>query len=245
MVGVPLFGDRARFGLDVRTDDPDWVAWQRLFMSFYRDTQRTGVGTAVNDSGYRVLRSVSLEGKTVLELGPGSIPHMSQWLGSPARYTVVEQNPEMRTETIRRLHARGVPAEGLAAMPTRAGAIHDIILAFFCLEHLRDLDEYLAQIDGLLADGGLLVGAIPAEGGLAWGLGRWLTSRRYIKRNSSANPDKIICWEHPNFSDAILRAMDRRFEQVRLRYWPLRVPLLDVNLVVSFIYRKRKGALTG
>ena len=242
VISIPLFGDRAQFGLDVRSDDPDWQAWQRIFMEFYRHTQQAGIGARVNDAGYRVLRSVDLHGKTVLELGPGSVPHMRHWCGVPASYTAVEQNPEMCAMALRRVQDRGVPAEGLATMPQGDGRRYDVVLTFFSLEHLRGLEEYLHRFSELLVDGGLLVGAIPGEGGLAWGLGRWLTSRRYIKQRSGANPDKIICWEHPNFADTVLCALDRRFDPVLVRYWPLRLPLLDLNLVVSFIYRKRTAS---
>jgi len=81
-----------------------------------------------------------------------------------------------------------------------------------------------------------LIGAIPAEGGLAWGVGRLLTSRRWLKANTGIDPDKLICWEHPNFADHILQALDRHFIKKTNRFWPFRLPFIDLNLVVQFIY---------
>ena len=90
----------------------------------------------------------------------------------------------------------------------------------------------------VLKPGGILVGAIPAEGGLGWGLGRALTSRRWFKKNTSINPDKIICWEHPNFADTIIKELDRVFKLQKISQWPLRIPIIDINLIIKIIYKK-------
>ena len=91
----------------------------------------------------------------------------------------------------------------------------------------------------ILKPSGTLIGAIPAEGGLAWGGGRMITSRRWFKKNTRINPDKIICWEHPNFADQIIDELDQVFDRKTLVHWPLRwPPVLDVNLVLRFHYLK-------
>jgi len=91
----------------------------------------------------------------------------------------------------------------------------------------------------VLKPGGILIGAIPAEGGIAWGGGRTLTSRRWFKRKTQINPDKIICWEHPNFADHIIIELDKLFQRKSLFYWPLPLlPLLDINLIIRFHYQK-------
>jgi hypothetical protein len=86
--------------------------------------------------------------------------------------------------------------------------------------------------------GGQLVGGIPCEGGLAWGLGRFLTTRRLLIKRYGLNFDKIICWEHPNFADFILERLDIYFERQFLKLHPFPWLPLDINLVISFIYRK-------
>ena len=89
----------------------------------------------------------------------------------------------------------------------------------------------------VLKKGGLLIGAIPSEGGLAWGLGRYLTSRRWLIRNTNINPDKIICWEHPNFAEEILDTLDGNMGKICLDYWPFKFHSLDLNLILKFIYK--------
>ena len=58
---------------------------------------------------------------------------------------------------------------------------------------------------------GIIVGAIPAEGGLLWALGRFLTSRQWLHKNTNIDYDKLICWEHPNYADFILKKLDQNF----------------------------------
>lgn len=243
-IATRLFGDRKAFGLVIRPDDEDWLAWQRIYLTFYADTQKSGVGRIVNDAGYRILRRVDLADRRIFEAGPGSLPHLREWKGRPASYALLDNNPEMLARAASRLRGEGIDVACFDSGRS-LGAINgtcDVAMAFYALEHLHPIDEYVGQILSVLKPGGLLVGAVPAEGGLAWGLGRFLTTRRYLKRHSTANPDKIVCWEHPNFAEGVLRALDRSFDRVRLEYWPLGVPAIDVNLVVKFIYRNRGRA---
>ena len=66
-----------------------------------------------------------------------------------------------------------------------------------------------------------------------------LTSRRWFKNNTTIDPDKIICWEHPNFADHILDELDQVFQREAVGYWPLSwLPALDLNLVIRLCYRK-------
>ena len=75
------------------------------------------------------------------------------------------------------------------------------------------------------------------EGGLAWGLGRFLTSRRWLKK-ILINPDKIICWEHPNFISRIKNLLDKNFQLVNSAFFPFRISSGDLNLVFSLCTKK-------
>ncbi|ETR76447.1 hypothetical protein X566_17615 [Afipia sp. P52-10] len=116
----------------------------------------------------------------------------------------------------------------------------DIVLSFANLEHLHPLEDHLNEITRVLKPNGLLAGAIPSEGGLAWGVGRYLTSRRWFEKNTNIDLYKLICWEHPNFADEILACIAGSFEFERRAYWPTRVPSIDANLVISFVCRLRE-----
>jgi SAM-dependent methyltransferase len=241
----PLFGDRRRFGLIPQTDDPSWLEWERVYLTFYEQNQKRSVGALVNDAGYRVMGHIDLQGKTVLEIGPGALSHIRFWRGRPDLYVVADVQKQMLDQSAALLRRAGVRCEtqlverGPASLRRFKGQQFDAVVSFYSLEHLTPLCVFLDGISDALADGGLLIGGIPTEGGLAWGIGRYLTSRRWLKKYTSVDPDKIICWEHPNFADAILEALDRRFKRRVLSFWPLRVPSIDLNLIARFVYGAR------
>lgn len=242
-----LWGDRKKWGLTVREDDPCWREWGKTYLACYSATQRAGVGTLVNEAGYRVMSRIDMGNKTVLEIGPGDIRHTAYWRGSlPGRYILADVRRAMLEKGARKLADAGVDSSSIflekdsATLPLPDSSV-DIVVSFYSLEHIYPLAPYLAELRRVLRTGGTVIGAIPAEGGLAWGGGRFLTSRRWFKRNTTIDPDKIICWEHPNFADEILDELDRLFCRRRTSYWPLPfLPLLDMNLVIRFIYEKRE-----
>ena len=113
---------------------------------------------------------------------------------------------------------------------------YDLIFTFFSLEHLYPLQAYLNEYKRILNPGGRLVGAIPTEGGLAWGLGRFFTTRRSIMKKYGLDYDKIIALEHCNTARGVLKALDNTFcpESNNYLWWPLRLPCIDLNLTISF-----------
>jgi SAM-dependent methyltransferase len=225
-------------------DDPSWREWQEAQVNFYDQTQKRSIGGIVNDAGYRVMEWVPMEGKQVLEIGPGRIRHAPYWQGKPESYTVVDVEQRMLAEAREHLVGREVPCHAVLvdraekSLPFADGSF-DVVVSFYSLEHLHPLERHLGEILRVLRPGGVLVGAIPAEGGIAWGVGRYLTSRRWLLRNTSIDPDKIISWEHPNFSAEILNAFSRTMDRRHLGFWPLWIPCIDVNLIVSFVCSKR------
>ncbi|HZZ80539.1 MAG TPA: class I SAM-dependent methyltransferase [Gemmataceae bacterium] len=195
--------------------------------------------------GYRILRKVDLSSASVLEVGPGDILHMDQWQGVPKRFVIADVQQAMLDRSAARLVERKVCFEtklmartDITSLPFNT-AEFDYILSFYSLEHLYPLESTLAEFARVLRPGGKLVGSIPAEGGLAWGMGRFLTTRRWLKKHTTIDPDKIICWEHPNFADHILRLLDRFFVRQRVTYRPFCIPSIDLNLVISFIFERK------
>lgn len=219
--------------------------WRTLDLQFYDQNQRQSVGSVVNTAGYRIMKGVSLAGKTVLEIGPGNLDHMAFWSDTPAQFIAVDINEGFMARAVEKLTAANVPTrtiitspEGMGRVPLEDGSV-DLVLSFYSLEHLHPLGAYLDEILRVLKPGGQLVFAIPCEGGIGWGLGRYITTRRWLLANGIADPGKIIAWEHPNFADDIIAAVKSRFQTRSLRFWPLFVPVVDLNLVASVIAVKQ------
>ncbi len=239
---IPLWGDRVRWGLSIDEADPCWKLWQKAYGDFYQENQREGVGTRINDAGYSVMSQIDMTGKTVLEIGAGDIRHIRYWNGTPEEYILADVNQEMMQIAQKRLsekkvNYRSVLLERTQNLPIASSSV-DVIVSFYSLEHLYPLSPYLIDMHRVLKSGGVLIGAIPAEGGIAWGVGRMLTSRRWFKKNTKIDPDKIICWEHPNYADDIVSALDKQFQRKKLHWWPLQVAVLDINLIIQYCYKK-------
>ena len=239
---APLWGNRDKFGLKVKEQDPCWIEWQSTYLRFYNANQRKGVGTIINDAGYRVMSRSDLYGKTVLEIGPGDIRHVIFWKSQPAKYILADIQEDMLRKGEAKLAETGVVAHTVhmcsgEPLPLTDASV-DVVVTFYSMEHIFPLAPYLRELKRVLKPGGILIGAIPAEGGLAWGLGRLVTSRRWFKKNTTIDPDKIICWEHPNFADEIIRDLDQVFDRRHLDYWPLPwLPFLDLNLIIRCVYQ--------
>ena len=246
---TPLFGDERWRTRTVGEEDRDWTKWCKQFTDFYESYYSNWLNRTVNAGGYSILRNRLVKGDAYLEVGPGIMPHLDFWKKRPKRLDVVDIRQEFLDRSIKTLHERGIESSGFLAtdnqLPFPDGS-YDAIVSFYSMEHLLDLEECLTEFKRILKPGGILVGAIPTEGGLAWGLGRWMTSRRKFRRefaepdgNQGIRPfdfDKVIAMEHRNSAIKVIRACDRLFVRRHTSLWPLRIPLVDLNLVVRFIY---------
>jgi len=238
-----LYGDRERWGLTADAADAEWQRWQGLFVEYYDATQKDGLPAYINDLGYAVLERLDLTDKVVLEIGPGDIGHTKFWRGKPKRFIALDTRQDFLDRTIARLEAEGVSCEAILveekSLAETLAKIEpvDVVLSFYALEHIYPLAPYLKIIQQAMRPGAILAGAIPTEGGFAWGVGRFCTSRRWVSKTYKLDYDKIICWEHPNFADSVMNTVDNLFEKQQVHYQPFRVPLIDPNFVISFIYR--------
>lgn len=239
-----LFGDRDKFGLIPDETDSMWKKWKDVNMDCREAHQKKGVGGIVNHSGYKALSNIDLTGLNVLEIGPGDIRHIPYWKdgSKPKSYMIADIWPEMIRRSSEILSKNKINYNTVclgrdsSRLPFEDSSF-DCIVTFFSLEHIYPLTDYLNELKRVLKTGGVVIGAIPAEGGISWGLGRFLTSRRWLKKNG-VDMDQIICWEHPNFADYIIESLNDRFVKKSLSFWPMKIHLYDVNLVVKFVYEK-------
>jgi SAM-dependent methyltransferase len=243
-----LWGDRKKFGIKSIEGDPDWQEWERTCISIYTDTQQKGIGDWVCSLAYPVVSRVESSNMTILEVGPGRIRHLQLLQGHPQKYVVCDIRESFLKTACQQLLNAGIPYERVALSRKNAKEYawklpfpdesFDIVISFYSLEHLYPLDGYLTEITRTLKRGGQIVGGIPCEGGLPWGIGRFLTTRRYVHKNYGINYDKIICWEHPNFADFIIDRLDVHFEREHLKFHPFSWLPMDFNLVASFVFKK-------
>lgn len=237
-----LFGDRKKFGLKLDKNDPDYLEWEKNYLKFYIDNQKNHLGKIVNHYGFKISRMIDLSEKKVLELGPGIIEHLKYTTTVPKEYLIADTKDSFLETSAKILQNFGIvnvqkiKVDGIT-LPIDDNEI-DIIFSFHQLEHIYDLDTYVKEIKRILKPAGLLIGAVPCEGGIAWGLGRFLTSRRYVKKYMNFNYDKIICWEHPNFVNRIRSVLRNNLCELTSIKRPLNLLPFDCNLSWSFIFKK-------
>ncbi len=239
-----LFGDRRKYNLYPDNMDKDLAFFKSQKLDFYNNTQQKGVGDRVSRMAYSVVRRVNFAGKKVLEIGPGVIRHLQYINEKPKEYALCDINQDFLEIAAKQLKNSKIPFKKILnceseehRLPFEDKSI-DIIISFNSLEHLYPLDSYLLEMKRVLSNSGLIVGGIPCEGGLAWGIGRFLTTRRYVHKKYGINYDKIICWQHPNFADFILQRLDNHFNRKYLKRSPFFWLPMDLNLVTSYIYEK-------
>jgi ubiquinone/menaquinone biosynthesis C-methylase UbiE len=159
-------------------------------------------------------------------------------MGRPAIYHAIDVQPDFFPPLREKALGLSIPIQCHTVTSNRPhipldSESQDFMMSFYSLEHLNPLHAWLDEIFRILKPNGILVGAIPAEGGIGWGLGRWLTSRRVLKRKYHLDMNKIICWEHVSFCDEILRELNRRGSLWK-QNWPLPFFPNDFSLVVKF-----------
>ena len=245
MVRKPLFGDRDRYGRVPDPTDACWKQWTVDYSQVMENNRRFRVSGLVHDSGYKVVRELDLQDRRLLEIGAGEMAHLGMMRSKPVHIDIVDTDRSMLDLAAESLGKSGIPYELHLVEPDGAWPIPprsvDVVLAFYVFEHIHPLRPALDKILHALKDDGVLAGAIPCEGGMGWGVGRFLTTRRYYRQHADIDFDKVICWEHPNTAAEVLNHLEERFLPRWVRLWPLGTPCLDINLTARFLYEKRAG----
>lgn len=236
--GVYDLRPRTSLPLPRMYDDPHYQEWNRRLAKaqdyFYRANP---IISWVQNAGHRVIRSMTAAAPEALTLDMacgdgGHRPYMRR--GDRAVGVDIDQASLEK-------HQRQYP-EALAVrgdcyhLPFRDG-VFERVINIYNLEHLVHLDFALEEARRVLKEGGELLVSVPTEGGLAWTLGRRLTTARqfttesldYVRSNSI---------DHCNCIWQIEKALGRHFRFAKRRYFPLEVPSYHVNVIVTWSLRK-------
>jgi len=110
----------------------------------------------------------------------------------------------------------------------------DRIVAIHVLEHLPDLPLALTEIHRLLRPGGYFDVVLPCEGGMAYSLARRVSAERLFRKHFKMDYTPIIRNEHVSTLAEIQFELYERFTPVTRAYFPLKVPVPAINLVVAY-----------
>jgi SAM-dependent methyltransferase len=207
--------------------------WMRLYHELLPDDHPHVVRF---NHGY-VARSAR-PGRT-LEIGAGLGDHLRYEDLATQQYHTVELRENM-AQALRRdfPQVATLVADCQERMPYD-DASFDRAIAIHVLEHLRNLPAALEEVARLLKPNGVFAVVIPCEGGLGYSAGRRLTSRPAFERRYKIGYTEIIESEHVNTAREILAELRGRFAFTDVTYFPSRVPLIDVNLLIGITCTRR------
>jgi len=109
------------------------------------------------------------------------------------------------------------------------------IIASHVWEHVHYPEETLLKWVNLLSDDGVLDIAIPCDPGWAFRLGQLIGRKKSMKIHnlSSADIDLVMTREHINSCQNLVRII-KSYTNKRCSYFPLLIPIVDINLFVFF-----------
>lgn len=120
----------------------------------------------------------------------------------------------------------------------------DRILAIHVLEHLPNLPATIKEMYRLCnKEIGLFSIVIPCEGGLAYGLARFVSSEQMFRRRYGQSYKWCIDSEHISIPDEIIREVSRYFDIVHQEFFPLKVPVVSLNLVIGMTFKPKHPSM--
>jgi SAM-dependent methyltransferase len=116
----------------------------------------------------------------------------------------------------------------------------DRIIAVHVLEHLPNLPAAIREMRRLCdSKQGVLSVVIPCEGGFAYSLARRISAQRIFENRYQQPYRWFIEREHINRPHEIIAELERHFEVVHRRFYPLAVPSTALNLCIGLTLKPR------
>lgn len=214
-----------------RIKDDFFTVWLKVLPKRFGLLERFNHGYPLRTHAPAVVRT--------LEIGAGLGEHARFENARPGEYWAVELRGGLARAIARtHPHTRVVIANCQGHLPFPDESF-DRLLAIHVLEHLPNLPQALAEARRVLRPNGVLSAVIPCEGGLLYTLGRNFSARPLFERRYGQSYDWFIASEHINRPAEILEELNRYFIIRHRRDFPLRLPLVDLNLVIGLTARPR------
>jgi SAM-dependent methyltransferase len=177
-----------------------------------------------------------------LELGAGIGTHLESEPLDRQEYHCIELRPDMADE-IRRKYPSVVTVTGDCQQRIPySDHYFDRVVVVHVLEHLPNLPAAIAEIDRVTKPEGLFAAVLPCDPGLAYELARKVSAERLFKAKYGIPYRWLARREHINSPKEILQEIRRRFDIFDMVYFPLVVPVVNLNLCIGVTARKPGSA---
>jgi len=180
-----------------------------------------------------------------LELGAGIGAHLEFEPLDRQEYHCIELRGTM-ADALRRKHPSVATVTGdcQQRIPYDDGYF-DRVVAIHVLEHLPNLPAAIDEIDRVLMPGGLVSVVLPCDPGLAYELARKISAERVFKAKHKMPYRWFVRREHINSPKEVLHEIKRKFKIFDRVYFPLAVPVINLNLCIGVTARKPLPASHG
>ena len=217
--------------------DPDYLKMSAVFdesSSYFTDANP--VFRAIHTSSHRTIAEWArpyIDDGWTCDLGCGRGFHGMFYEGDPSRLIGVD----FRLDSLQ-AYRRNAPEPvliqaDLTRLPFRNEALSRIV-SIYSLEHVYHLSDAVSEMARVAESGNRHFVGLPCEGGLAWGLGRKLTSERAMSRRYDLDYSKYIRLEHCNDATDIIEVLSDKFDIDQRRLFPLPfAPVISLNLTLT------------
>jgi len=215
---------------------------RRDFMLYWHKVLPNKFGW-IDRINHKYVMSQSHHWSRTLEIGGGLGSHL-RWENledeKAKNYYVVEVIPDMAAQIQREfigVHVFAADCQEALAFPND---FFDRVLAIHVLEHLPNLPAAISNIHRVLdKEIGQFIVMIPCEGGLAYTTGRRFTTKRLFERRYKQPYDWFISREHLNRPHEIIEELQQNFILQHKGFFPMRLPIISLNLVIGLSLRPR------
>jgi SAM-dependent methyltransferase len=173
-------------------------------------------------------------GSVTLEIGAGLGAHAEFEDLTRQNYHFLEYREEFCKEIRQKHPSADVRCGDIEKRQPWADGYFDRIVAIHVLEHLRNLPLAIQEISRLLKADGALDIVIPCEGGFAHSLGRKITAERLFRKNFKMDFTPIRKNEHVNTYQEIMSVLRVDFAIQESEFFPLKIPLHNLNFCAGF-----------
>lgn len=170
-----------------------------------------------------------------LELGCGNGEFLEVFKG--ANYVGIDKSKEAIDVAKERNPEKRFIVGDIRALPFKDGEF-DCLIANYIFEHVKELDLVFQSIKRVVDARGRLLVSLPTEGGMAWAVGRHLTSKRYMEKKFNIDYLELIRREHVNSCDQVIRALQKHFTICHRSYMPFYIPSIHLNAIVGLECKK-------
>ncbi len=209
-------------------------------------------GLVMNVAHKMMERGIAREAnRKILELGGGAMPHL-KWID---RSSVSEYVISDTRETLEKLKHSALHQEfgdlisyhvfeddpTFEKLEAERGKFSRVI-ASHVWEHVPDPEGALKKWVSLLEGEEAIISiGLPCDPGLLWRLGQRVSAPKFMKlyQVSFAEYELHMSREHVNAAQRLLKIFRYYFSEYRSCYFPLLIPVVELNLLINLTARKK------